>query len=98
MRCLLRPSTVHTMWQSQVSTKETYGGFNSEGYGLGWTIATPRRVEPVGSEEREVPLVTIGHGGGAVGATSILTLLPAPSNSSDDDTVCAIMFFLKSVL
>lgn len=77
------------MWQSQVSTKKnTYGDVNGEGYGLGWTVMTPYRAEGGG----RVPPLVVNHGGGAVGATSILVLLPAPPDvANSNDTVRAML-------
>ena len=74
---LLRPKTVDTMWTPIVSMG--MGDFPKYQYGLGWFVVSHQEGMLCG---KETPF-SAGHGGGAVGATSALVVLPSRGGKAE---------------
>ena len=91
-RFILKPVTVNEMWEPVTDVPNT-----DCHYGLGWEIAMETSPLP---DENE-PLKIIGHSGGAVGASSILTIIPCQhkDNAADEENgiVVAIICNLQDV-
>ena len=73
---LLLPSTVKQMWDIAVYTEPEQPRCGQTGYGMGWNI-TEEKERVVGG--RSLPRI-ISHTGGAVGASSVLVIIPGPVN------------------
>ena len=71
---LLKTETMHDLWSPIIAT-----GREEIFYGLGWMIG---REQPSSVTESAIP-THIFHTGGAVGATSILLIIPCSKNCSD---------------
>ncbi|KAL0269714.1 UNVERIFIED_CONTAM: hypothetical protein PYX00_007353 [Menopon gallinae] len=70
----LKQKTVQEMWTPVEHS--TMGWEKGAGYGLGWVVV-PHRNDIGGLDTQNF---YIGHGGGAVGASSILMIVPRPSS------------------
>jgi hypothetical protein len=66
----LKAETVQTMWTAQPRTARNWG--RGDGYGMGWVVV-PSRQEYGGGD---VQAFAVGHTGGAVGASSVLLVVP----------------------
>jgi hypothetical protein len=66
----LKAETMQTMWTVQPGTTRNWG--RGDGYGMGWVVV-PSRQEYGGGD---VQAFTVGHTGGAVGASSVLLVVP----------------------
>ena len=73
---LLLPSTVKQMWDIAVYTEPEQPRCGQTGYGMGWNIIEEKE-RVVGG--RSLPRI-ISHTGGAVGASSVLVIIPGPVN------------------
>jgi len=71
---LLKPETIREIWTPIVATKK-----KNTSYGLGWMIV---KEQPSSVNESSIP-AHIYHTGGAVGATSILLIIPCSNNCSN---------------
>lgn len=66
----LKAETMQTMWTVQPGTTRNWG--RDDGYGMGWVVV-PSRQEYGGGD---VQAFAVGHTGGAVGASSVLLVVP----------------------
>lgn len=89
---ILDPNTVRRMWDPVVDIKpnEKGSGQSCIGYGLGWRVTTVK-----GKKDAQM---VVSHSGGAVGASSILTIIPkGDSNRREEGVVVAIICNLQDV-
>jgi hypothetical protein len=66
----LKAETMQSMWTAQPGTTRNWG--RGDGYGMGWVVV-PSRQEYGGGD---VQAFAVGHTGGAVGASSVLLVVP----------------------
>jgi serine beta-lactamase-like protein LACTB len=77
----LKAETVQAMWTAQPGTTRNWG--RGDGYGMGWVVV-PSRQEYGGGD---VQAFAVGHTGGAVGASSVLLVVPhAAAIPSDSES------------
>ena len=69
---LLKPSTVAMMWKPVVKISDA-NSFSDVHYGMGWFVE--ESSEGVVGGRRK--MMTVSHTGGAVGASCVLTIIPA---------------------
>ena len=72
----MQPSTMQTMWTALPETAMKWG--RGDGYGMGWVVV-PHRQEHGGGD---IQNFAVGHTGGAVGASSVLLMVPSPLASA----------------
>lgn len=72
----LESSTVHTMWTALPGTTMKWG--RGDGYGMGWVVVPPRQEHGGG----DIQNFAVGHTGGAVGASSVLLVVPVPCTNA----------------
>ena len=76
---LLEPSTTAMMWKPAITDISPTNPLLS--YGMGWFVSQ-EQLETVGGKKR--PML-VGHTGGAVGATSVLLIIPGDSSVPEQD-------------
>lgn len=79
----LKPDTVRSMWTPVPLTKGVADGlkYRGDGYGMGWQVA-PYRAEYGTTGGGDVQSFHACHSGAAVGASSILFILPTEDPSA----------------
>ncbi|MCG8620552.1 MAG: hypothetical protein MJE68_00955 [Proteobacteria bacterium] len=78
LNCILDPDTISMMWTPVVFPYKTKA---DTGYGMGWVVRNGS-ARMVGGRGR--PFYA-AHSGGAIGASSILVIMPADTPSPNDD-------------
>jgi Beta-lactamase. len=84
---------VQTMWKTLPGTRMKWG--RDDGYGMGWVVV-PQQQEYGGGD---IQKFAVGHTGGAVGASSVLLMLPDPhsSNTIPSGVAVAIITNLQGI-
>ncbi|XP_069701662.1 serine beta-lactamase-like protein LACTB, mitochondrial [Periplaneta americana] len=77
----LRFETLREMWTVQPKTTMKWG--RSDGYGMGWVVVPAVQEHGGGDTQR----FAVGHTGGAVGASSVLLMVPVTPSESSSKTL-----------
>ncbi len=97
-KAFLKSGTVREMWTPAKGTRMTWDRNALDGgYGMGWGVV-PHRKRPSASDQR----FYVSHTGGAVGASSVLLIMPAakqqdPNRLRTPNIVIAIVCNLQGV-
>nr|CAD7395470.1 unnamed protein product [Timema poppensis] len=88
----LQPKTMSALWTPQPSTAMKWG--REDGYGMGWVVVPQRQEYGWGDAQQ----FATGHSGGAVGASSVLVVIPKEGGSLPPSGVSvAILVNLQDV-
>nr|CAD7439595.1 unnamed protein product [Timema bartmani] len=88
----LQPKTMSALWTPQPSTTMKWG--REDGYGMGWVVVPQRQEYGWGDAQQ----FATGHSGGAVGASSVLVVIPKEGGSPPPSGVSvAILVNLQDV-
>nr|CAD7459355.1 unnamed protein product [Timema tahoe] len=88
----LQPKTMSALWTPQPSTTMKWG--REDGYGMGWVVVPQRQEYGWGDAQQ----FATGHSGGAVGASSVLVVIPKEGGSLPPSGVSvAILVNLQDV-
>ncbi|XP_045173567.1 serine beta-lactamase-like protein LACTB, mitochondrial [Mercenaria mercenaria] len=78
LRGYLKPDTMKMMWTPVVKPEPKWEGIANNGYGLGWSVCN-RNSEHAFCKDQKF---FVSHTGGAIGASSVLLILPTENSLS----------------
>lgn len=71
----LKPDTMKMMWSRIAIPRANWEGIANSGYGLGWNVCSARNDHVFCKDQK----FFVSHTGGAIGASSVLLILPEES-------------------